>query len=413
MFSTLYLPNFHLQAALHHQSNLLTTRPVALLEAASHEKDKARILQLTDTAQNHGVQPGMTASQALARSPHLHLLNRDPDAEQHAQNQLLDIASRFSPDFESTAPGIVTLDLLGNSHLPKYADQLAQKFLAAMRSRGFHDPRVGLAENPGLALLAARLAKQTKIIRAEKHEVQKFLAPLPLSTLNPSPDLTHILSLWGIHTIGDFTQLPLTDTAHRLGPEAVALHEAASGKTSRLLNLVRPPADFSHTADLEYEIESLDPLLFLFRRALETITARLSAAWLLAGHLHLRLSFQDQTQYQHTFHIPDPTRDINLLFQILHTHLENFTTPSPVTGFKLETIPTPANGCQFHLFESRLRDPNRFYDTLARLEALLGPDHVGTPQCLPPHPPHALTPKKIKEKTPPQPKPPPTRAHQR
>ena len=60
--------------------------------------------------------------------------------------------------------------------------QFVQKLLAAMQSRHLHDPRVGLAENPDLARLAARLARQTKVIRAGRHEIQSFLAPLPLST---------------------------------------------------------------------------------------------------------------------------------------------------------------------------------------------------------------------------------------
>ncbi|HWN95245.1 MAG TPA: hypothetical protein VNT99_09440, partial [Methylomirabilota bacterium] len=41
--------------------------------------------------------------------------------------------------------------------------------------------------------------------------------------------------------------------------------------------------------------------------------------------------------------------------------------------------PVRAESQQFGLFESALRDPNHFHETLARLTPLLGTDRVGTP----------------------------------
>jgi protein ImuB len=64
---------------------------------------------------------------------------------------------------------------------------------------------------------------------------------------------------------------------------------------------------------------------------------------------------------------------------MLHTHLENLRTDAPITSLWLSATPVRAETQQFGLFESALRDPNHFHETLARLTALLGTNCVGTP----------------------------------
>jgi protein ImuB len=123
----------------------------------------------------------------------------------------------------------------------------------------------------------------------------------------------------------------------------------------------------------------LEPLLFLLRRFLEQITRRLAAVYLVAGRLRLILRFEQGEPYRHVFTIPQPTRDVDLLFRMLHTHLENFTSGSPIVGLELAAKPVRPNAEQFGLLEKGLRDPHRFSETLARLEALLGSDRVGSP----------------------------------
>jgi protein ImuB len=81
-----------------------------------------------------------------------------------------------------------------------------------------------------------------------------------------------------------------------------------------------------------------------------------------------------------TFTIPSPTTDADLLFRILHTHLESLQLPNPASSVSLELHPAPREISQFRLFETSLRDPNRFSETMARLLALCGPHKAGTPE---------------------------------
>ena len=188
-----------------------------------------------------------------------------------------------------------------------------------------------------------------------------------------------ILHKWGIHTLGQFAALDKDQVGARLGLEAVRMWERANGQSNRLLKLVRPSESFEESFEFENEIETAEPLLFMLRRFLEQLSLRLSALYLVAKELTLRITFRNKQQYERLFKIPQPTNDVDLLFRMLHTHLENFNSEYPIIAVSLETQPTKPPKQQFGLFESTLRNPHQLSETLARLTALLGGDRVGTP----------------------------------
>jgi protein ImuB len=102
------------------------------------------------------------------------------------------------------------------------------------------------------------------------------------------------------------------------------------------------------------------------------------------------LRFDNGATYQRIFTIPQPTRNTELLFRMVHTHLENFTSETPIVGLELAAKPARPNAEQFDLLERGIRDPHQFAETLARLQALLGTDEVGTPELEPSHHPNAF-----------------------
>ena len=199
-----------------------------------------------------------------------------------------------------------------------------------------------------------------------------------------------ILHKWGIHTIGQFAALDKEELAARLGPEAVRMWERANGQSSRPLKFVRPPESFEESFEFENEIETTEPLLFMLRRFLEQLSVRLSAVYHVIKELTLRITFANKQIYERVFKIPQPTNDVDLLFRMLHTHLENFKSKYPITGVSLRAEPARPSRQQFGLFETSLRDPNQLYETLARLVALLGSDRVGTPVLEETHRPDAF-----------------------
>src|SRR5437588_3943924 len=219
---------------------------------------------------------------------------------------------------------------------------------------------------------------------------------------SPSPDssaaknreaeiqqLLAILPKWGIHPLGQLAALDQEQLGVRLGPEAVRLWERANGRSNRLLKFVQPPKSFDESFEFEHEIETAQPLLFMLRRFLEQLALRLSAIYLVAKEISLRITFSNPPRdgfaaankqcYERCFKIPQPTNDVDLLFRMLHMHLENFKSEHPIVAVSLDAQPIKPASQQFGLFETALRNPQQLYETLARLTGLLGADRVGTP----------------------------------
>jgi protein ImuB len=197
-----------------------------------------------------------------------------------------------------------------------------------------------------------------------------------------APELQQILGIlhkWGIHTLGQLAALDKEELRARLGPEAFRLWERANGTSTRLLKFVQPPESFEESFEFDREIETAEPLLFMLCRFLEQLTLRLGAIYLVAKELTLRITFGNKQIYERVFKIPQPTNDVDLLFRMLHTHLDNFKSEYPIIAVSLEAEPVKPSQQQFGLFETSLRDPHQLYETLARLVALVGSDRVGTP----------------------------------
>ena len=188
-----------------------------------------------------------------------------------------------------------------------------------------------------------------------------------------------ILHKWGIHTLGQLALLNKQQLSARLGHQAVQMWERANGQSNRVLKLIRPPESFDESFEFENEIETVEPLLFMLRRFLGQLAIRLSGIYLVATELTLRITFTNKQIYQRIFKIPQPTNNVDLLFRMLHTHLENFKSQYPIVAVALSVQPIKPAREQFGLFETTLRNPHQLSETLARLTALLGVDRVGTP----------------------------------
>jgi impB/mucB/samB family C-terminal domain len=199
-----------------------------------------------------------------------------------------------------------------------------------------------------------------------------------------------ILHKWGIHTLGQLAALDKEQLGARLGPEAIRMWERANGRSSRLLKLIRPPESFQESFEFEREIETAEPLLFMLRRFLEQLAVRLAAIYLVAKELTLRIAFENKQIYERVFKIPQPTNDVDLLFRMLQTHLENFRSEHPIVAVALSAEPIKPAGEQFGLFETTLRNPHQLSETLARLTALLGGHRIGIPVLEETHRPDAF-----------------------
>ncbi len=368
-YAAILLPQFPLQAVLRLREEM-GAEPIAVVEGGT---EKGRVLEMTEAAAASGVLCGMASTQALARCAALRLWPRSPAQEEVVSGLLLETAGTLSPLIEATGEGLCLVDLrqMKAGDWPQWARGVVERF-AALQLQA----RVGVASNPDLAALAATRAEPILVVQ----HPGAFLADVAVAEVDAPPDLVAVLRDWGIGHLGDLARLSRSELMERLGPEAGVLWERATGRARRELRLVRPPEIFVEAFDFEQPIETTEPLLFILRRQLEQLALRLREACRVVAEMTLTLPLDRGEPFERVFTIPTPTGDVEVLFRILHTHLESLRLEQQPIGVRLRMTPVIADSQQFQLFESPLRDPNRFGETLARLKALVGEGQVGVVQ---------------------------------
>jgi protein ImuB len=340
-------------------------------------------------------------------------------------SSLSDFAYAFSPLVEETAPDTVVIDVEGCELRFGSAYQLASEISTqsakAKNAGGWGSKiNVAIAANPDVAVHAARFYEGISFI-APGEELMG-LASLPLECLRfhvsnskskhsqPSSvikqpqsemgnwtidekqfqEILETLHLWGINTFGELAALPLNGVSERLGQAGVKLQQLASGKNERHLKLVQPAPVFNNAVELEYPIVQLEPLSFIFARLLNQLCAALNAYALATNELRVILKLENQQSHERILNLPYPMRDNKVFLKLLLLDAEMHPPASAVIAISLSCEPVKPRLLQNGLFIPLAPEPEKLELTLARLNKLLGPGNVGSPELLDTHRPDAF-----------------------
>ncbi len=377
-YAALEIPDFPLHARL----RLEAAAPGAAAVYLGNGR-RAVLAHLNPEACRSGLREGMSAVQALGLCPGLRLWARDDAAEAEAMTLLLNAGWRLSPRVEATAPGLCTVALDGRDQESLRRD--LSRLLVELPLHGL-PLRIGVAPSPGVARFAAYHANPECWV----NDAVAFLAPLPVGLLDLTESEASLFGSLGLRSFGDLARLPQASLAQRLGERGAQLWALACGRDDRPISAATPPSRYFANYDLEHPAETLEPLLFLLRRFVDRLCAELTQASLVAERLRLRLRLEDETQTEREFRLPQPSARADSLFKVIEQFLGTLQTAAAVTRLELEIFPTGESTRQDGLFESSLRDPHQFYDTLARAAAILGADRVGTPLRINSHRPDAV-----------------------
>ncbi|MCP5547350.1 MAG: DNA polymerase Y family protein [Akkermansiaceae bacterium] len=366
MFASLHIPDFPAAALLR---TTPVERPCAVIERRpGHEiEEKLPLLALNEAARGTGIAAGWALNRALVRCPDLLVLPRDPAAEAALAAELVRLGDSLGPDLELTAPDSLIIDL---STRPDDPGPLlrAQRL---PRCRLWH----AWAETPDLAHLAARHP-----LTHGREANPDSLQPLPLALLDslaPGHPALDLLRLWGLSTLGDFMKLPRQALAERLGPDAGRWHDLLHARHRRLLHLFRPPESFVQDFDFEEFVVSLETIVFVLRRLIHTLSTRLAARHLAARELDLQLRLESGNTLRRSLRLPEPQCSPEAILPPLQTALEALRPDAPITGIRLDARTTFGTAAQREWFGRQLPQPERWTETLAQLDALLGVGQVG------------------------------------
>jgi protein ImuB len=225
---------------------------------------------------------------------------------------------------------------------------------------------------------------------------------LPVSLLEPletlPPAINHrdrarpyeIFEKWGIATLGDLAALPAAELSSRLGRRGVALQRLAHGLDARPFVPDGETPRFLERLELEWPLEALEPLSFVFARLLDPLSAALERADRGAAAIRLDLRLTDRSTHARVLQLPAPMRDAKVLRTLLLLDLESHPPAAAVDIVAIELDPAPARITQFSLLQRALPSPETLSTLTARLSALVGESRVGTPVLLDTHQPDAF-----------------------
>ncbi|GIW41367.1 MAG: protein ImuB [Candidatus Binatia bacterium] len=380
----LYVPDLPLAAVLRVEPE----RRGEALAVTDGPGARALVVAVSDLAARLGVTPGMTATQARGVDARVALRPADPEAERATQAALCDVADSLSPRVEDAGRGVVYLDVDGLGGM--FPTELALANALARRARAVGiEAHVGLGSTKVAAYLAARDGGGVTVI--PPGEEWAFLAPLPVESLEPDPELARKLRRWGIRTVGQLLALPVDAVGTRLGSEGVSLVRKARGEDPHPLVARPAPLVLEESTELEYGIETLEPFLFVTRRLLDRLVARAQLRGFVCGELELELGLTSGGRERRTVPVAVPSNDVKALLALVRLRLENSPPSAPVEGIRLRATPELLRPAQLDLFRPSGPSPEKLSVTLARLVALCGADSVGTPGVADSHWPDLFT----------------------
>ncbi len=345
------------------------------------------VLDVSAAARALGLRPGLTIFQARSAAPEAVYKARSPELVRSAEGALADLGASFSPRVEPIPSG-VALDVSDLGRLFVDDQQIANALFIAARKLGLA-VRVGIAGDKTTARIAARSGDDITVVPPGREA--PFLASLPVALLEPSPEALATLRGWGVHTIGELEALPAGGVAVRLGSEGARLGRIARGQEDTPLAPMPEPLVFEEGIDFDWPIETVEPLLFVMRRLLENLTARLGCRALASGDLGLTMKLSPRGRDVRTVPVAAPTRDVGTLLALVRLALETSPPGNAVDGVKVRTAPARARPAQLSFFEPAGPSPDKLASTLARLSALVGQDRVGAPALVDRHLPDAYT----------------------
>ncbi|MCP5069035.1 MAG: DNA polymerase Y family protein, partial [bacterium] len=203
-----------------------------------------RVVAASPAARDHGIHRGLRRRAAQARCADLEIHERDESREARLFEPVVAALDDVTPRIEITRPGTCAIATRGPSRYfggdAAVADLVRSRMEEVLAGRT--EVRVGVADGPFAAGLAARAADPVRIVDAG--DSPTFLAPMRVGVLERT-ELSDVLIQLGIRTLGAFAALPAADVLARFGVEGRGAHRLAAGLDERPPDARLPPADWS------------------------------------------------------------------------------------------------------------------------------------------------------------------------
>jgi protein ImuB len=373
------------------------------LAAAVVDEDRPQgvLLWVNERARAGRVLPGMRYAGALSLARDLRAGVISP-AEINAEVEAITKRLRFfSPEVECAhdEPGTFWLGATGLGLLPPQFPGWAELIRADLQQTGY-DGRVAVGFSRFGCYAAARSGAKIAVF-GDAEEERAAVRRIPIDRIACDADVRDTLARLGIFELGGFLDLPPSGIRRRFGEAAFALHRMARGEAWAPLDPEIPEEPHERNIVLDHPETDAARLLHAMEGDLGALLQRLGERDRALCGLAIEITF-DRPGPPHggtadgpwrrleTLRPATPTRDLDLLLDLLRLRLESIVFPSGVVDVRLEAEFVGTSPEQMALFpEQHRRDLEAANRALARVRAEFGDGSVCAARLIEAHLPEA------------------------
>ena len=349
------------------------------------DRPQGHVLWACERARAAGILPGQRYAHALSLHRGLRARVVPPEQIEAAVTELRGALHALSPRVEPCAsePGTLWLDGEGLGRIFESGQAWAmaiQRALVALRYTGA--VVVGFTR---FATYAIARATRTgiSVLRTDADE-RTMASAVPLARLDVDPKLRDALARLGVTTLGQLVRLPGGGILERFGKDAHRLYQLAAGERWDPLVPVPPPEAPDEKVVLDDDVDDIEQLVFVLKRAIDRLLDRLAARGRALAALHVELVLRHavgRTELRADCIKPAaPTLDGRGLVRLVHLRFTGMPPVAPVNAARVWADDVAATREQLAMFASRPRRDLRAADeALARVRAELGDDAVVRP----------------------------------
>lgn len=268
---------------------------------------EGRAMDCSAEALDQGVRLGMKREGAEKLYPEALIRAADITRYEEAFERVLGVLAGVSPVVEAGGWGEAYVDISGQ--ISRFGDEgiLCQEVRRKLQREVGLTGMMGVAGNQFTSYVAACITGWGKALLLHPGMEGKFLAPLPVDLLPIHEEMREELRLLGIHTMGQFAQLPGEAVVARFGSQGRRAHQLAQGRDGRpLIPYQRPPV-VEANLDFEPPLERDETLAWGVRELAHTCCQRLHHQGLSCQEVHLSLSFEDGSSHDAQRTLSGPT----------------------------------------------------------------------------------------------------------
>nr|WP_246798026.1 DNA polymerase IV [Burkholderia perseverans] len=247
-------------------------------------------------ARRYGVHSAMSSALAMRKCPDLLILPPSMDKYRIASRAIMEIYRDYTPEVEPLSLDEAYLDVSCTGRCQGSATLIAREIRARVRDAVGVTVSAGVAPNKFVAKIASDWNKPDGLFVVRPHEVDAFVAALPVRKLFGVGRVTAgRLERLGIETCAQLREWSLFDLHREFGAFGRRLHELSHGIDERRVRADRERKSVSVETTYVHDLATLEQCAAEMRRLVPQLDARIERAGArrLVRKLYVKIRFAD------------------------------------------------------------------------------------------------------------------------